>query len=129
MAARHTVRMPRFVLLRHECPPGFGKPSHWDLLLEEGEALLAWSVAALPATGEAVAALKLPDHRLTYLEYEGPVSGGRGEVFRVDAGDFSWMELDPSRLAVELRGVVLRGRFVLEERQGDSWSLGWESRP
>ena len=30
------------------------------------------------------------DHRLVYLDYEGPVSGDRGRVRRVDAGTFAW---------------------------------------
>ena len=115
--------MPRFVLLRHECPPGFAKPSHWDLLLEEGASLLAWSIETLPLAGEAVAAVKLPDHRLAYLDYEGPVSGGRGHVNRTDTGEFSWIDRRPSRIVVELGGATLRGRFVLEQRQGDAWRL------
>jgi hypothetical protein len=31
---------------------------------------------------------RLPDHRRVYLDYEGPISGGRGEVVRVEAGTF-----------------------------------------
>ena len=80
--------MPRFVVLRHECQPGFGKPSHWDLMLEDGAALLTWSLLELPTPGgAAVAAQRLPEHRLVYLEFEGPLSRGRGEVRRVAAGD------------------------------------------
>jgi hypothetical protein len=117
--------MPRFVLLRHECPPGFGKPSHWDLLLEDATALLAWSVEALPEPGQSVTALRLADHRLAYLDYEGPVSGGRGEVRRADAGEFSWQKRGEARIIVELRGVRFRGEFTLEELPDETWRLGW----
>lgn len=118
--------MGRFVLLRHECPPGFGKPSHWDLLLEDGDALLAWSFEALPAAGEPIAALKLPDHRRMYLDYEGPLTGDRGEVRRADGGDFSWLDRLPSRLRFQLRGRVLLGQFVMEEQANDLWRLTME---
>ena len=31
-----------------------------------------------------------PDHRRLYLDYEGPVLGGRGEVNRIDSGGLIW---------------------------------------
>lgn len=111
--------MPRFVLLRHECPPGFGKPSHWDLMLEDGGALLTWSCEELPVAGGAsVVATRLKDHRLAYLDYEGPVSGGRGDVRRVDGGEFDWVERSESRVAVEVRGGMLSGVLTIAESEG-----------
>src|SRR5262245_53608703 len=88
--------MTRFVLLYHECPPSFGKPSHCDLMLEREGVLLTWSLPALPAVwgGEAgvafeqIDATRLADHRLAYLDYEGPISGERGSVTRVDRGEY-----------------------------------------
>ena len=41
--------MPRFVLLHHECPPGYVKPSHWDFMLEFGDVLWTWELRELPA--------------------------------------------------------------------------------
>ena len=91
--------MPRFVLLRHETPPGHPRPSHWDLMLEHAGVLLTWELQTLPglwaeALGEdssdaedTVEARRLSDHRLAYLEIEGPVSGGRGTVQRCDRGE------------------------------------------
>lgn len=116
--------MARFVLLRHECPSKSGKPSHWDLMLEDGGALLTWSCEELPVVGGAsVAATRLGDHRLAYLEYEGPVSGDRGEVRRVDGGEFVWMERAESRLVVELRGVDFSGILTIEVIVGESVQL------
>src|SRR5882724_3306447 len=65
--------MPRFVILRHETPPGFARPAHWDFMLECGGVLRTWEMA---------------DHRLAYLEYEGEVPGGRGTVSRWDEGRY-----------------------------------------
>lgn len=105
--------MPRFVLLRHECPPEQGTSSHWDLMLERDGALMTWRLAALPAAGEPLAATRLADHRLAYLDVEGPVSGGRGEVQRVDKGEYLLLDETPSELQVELYGEKLNWRGVL----------------
>jgi hypothetical protein len=84
-------------------------------MLEDGGVLLTWSLMKLPtAGGEAVAAERLSEHRLDYLTYEGPVSGERGAVRRVDAGTFEWVERSPERLVVTLAGATLCGSLVVE---------------
>jgi hypothetical protein len=100
--------MPRFILLYHDCPPNYARPSHWDLMLEAGDTLRTWALQQLPrdwaaahartvatfpqcpvlAKGNKVAAEKLGDHRRDYLEYEGELSGNRGRVIRVADGVF-----------------------------------------
>ena len=105
--------MPRFVLLYHECPPSFGKPSHWDLMLERDRVLLTWSLPALPAAwgGEAgvgfeqIGVTRIADHRLAYLDYEGPISGERGSVTRVDGGEYDVVSETDGVLRVRLRGT------------------------
>lgn len=119
-------RMPRFVLLFHDCPPSFGKPSHWDLMLERDGALMTWSLTSLPphwrqsferdAAGNellVLGAMRLPDHRLAYLDYEGPLSGDRGRVTRHDAGNYRIVDERADSLQVQLEGVVVRGRVSL----------------
>jgi hypothetical protein len=127
--------MPRFVLLRHECPPQMGKPSHWDLMLERGGALWTWSLLRLPAAWRAagtaagdggersVAATRLADHRRRYLTYEGPLSENRGDVSRVDQGAFEFISDDEGALVLDLSGRTLRGRITLTRREGDQWQL------
>lgn len=113
--------MPRFVLLFHDCPPSFGKPSHWDLMLERDGALMTWSLADLPEgwrtpPGHGVIELeaaRLPDHRLDYLDYEGPVSGDRGHVKRIDRGDYEIVDESPEWLQVRLTGAVADGEVRL----------------
>ena len=119
-------RMPRFVLLFHDCPPTFGKPSHWDLMLERGGALMTWNLTSLPPpwrqsferadAGDellVLGAMRLPDHRLAYLDYEGPVGGDRGSVSRHDAGNYRIVEECADSLQVQLEGGVVRGRVSL----------------
>jgi hypothetical protein len=100
--------MPRFVILEHDWPR-----LHWDFLLEAGPVLRAWRFLAEPAMGQEVPAEPNADHRLLYLEYRGPVSGGRGEVREWDAGTFEWVADGPGEIAVELQGRRLRGRVSI----------------
>src|SRR5947208_419106 len=76
--------MPRYVILEHDYPT-----LHWDFLLEAGAVLRAWRLAAPPQPDRAVPAEPSFDHRLVYLEYEGPVSGDRGCVRRWDSGTYT----------------------------------------
>jgi hypothetical protein len=107
--------MPRFVLLEHDHPQ-----RHWDLLLEAGTVLRSWRLSAPPGTAPEVVAEPTPDHRLLYLDYEGPVSGGRGSVQRWDDGSFEWQEDGAERIGVRLLGRRLRGVLVIEGRR-TSW--------
>jgi hypothetical protein len=108
-------RMPRFVLLLHETPAGYARPTHFDLMLENEGVLLTWAMQYLPTTDAAVAAERLLDHRLMYLDYEGAVSGDRGSVQRIEGGEFEWIEVTPMRFQAQVVGEKLRGRLVIEQ--------------
>jgi hypothetical protein len=149
--------MPRFVLLHHNCPGGHPRPSHCDLMFEANGALRTWAIDALPcslgvtagrgataqrvasgcssawagvriATENGVPAERLPDHRLAYLDYEGPVSNDRGTVSRLDAGEFVTLHETSNLWIVELSGHLICGRLTLE-RNGESediWQLQFQ---
>jgi hypothetical protein len=108
--------MPRFVVLEHDHPH-----RHWDLLLEAEGALRAWRLAEPPQPGRAAPAEPLPDHRPHYLDYEGPVSGGRGHVRRWDAGTFTWRADESGRIEVELHGQRCRGAATVAVLAGGGW--------
>jgi hypothetical protein len=112
--------MPRFVILRHETPPGHERGAHFDLMLEEHGVLRTWSLPELPAEGRIIQAEALPDHRLAYLDYEGPVSGNRGSVRRVDEGECEIIENSADLLEVRFSGNDLRGALVLRRVAGSS---------
>jgi hypothetical protein len=101
--------MPRFVILTHDHPS-----LHWDFMLESGSVLRTWRLLDAPDSAGTVRAEALADHRLEYLTFEGPVSGGRGSVARWDAGEFLPLNESPDRVEIELAGSRLAGRFVLE---------------
>lgn len=108
--------MPRYVILEHDHPT-----PHWDFMLQAGAVLRTWRLAAPPAVGPVIPATALGDHRLLYLDYEGPVSGNRGCVKRWDAGLFQWQEEGPNRLVVRLEGQRVRGSAVLERTAAGEW--------
>ena len=97
---------------------------HWDFMLEKEASLRTWRLAQAPCPGRAIDATELDDHRLAYLDYEGPVSGNRGSVRRWDRGEFAWVGNAPDRIDVELRGAVLCGRAVIERVPGSgNWKF------
>jgi hypothetical protein len=111
----------RFVILHHRVDPG----EHWDLMLEVGDGLATWQLLREPASASSmpIPARRIGDHRKTYLEYEGPVSGDRGTVLRIDGGSVMIEELTGTRGVFEATGTLLAGRFVLARGAGDGWIL------
>lgn len=114
--------MPRFVVLRHDLPNRCPRDSHWDLMLEESDSLLTWAIAEIPRPGMWVKAEPLPEHRIEYLDYEGPVSNDRGMVKQWDRGEFDWVEATDTRIEVRLRGEQLNGTAKLHR---PSTAHGW----
>ncbi len=109
-----------FVIILHT---GYG-PEHYDLMLkmvETAEALATWQLqrdCLGLRPGEGQAARKLPDHRLAYLSYQGPVSGGRGQVTRIRAGTCETLERGPGRLVVRLDTPDASATFDLVRTAG-----------
>ena len=96
----------RYVVLRHA---GVADP-HFDLMFETapGSPLATWRSPEWPlAMGMPLTYLQ--DHRRDYLDYEGPVSGGRGWVRRVVSGRHTIDQDHPVLLIVRVEdGTVLR---------------------
>jgi hypothetical protein len=123
--------MPRFVVLLHELPPGHERSTHWDLMLEHAGTLRTWALERQPADALQCDARQLADHRLDYLDYEGPVSGGRGRVTRCDAGTYRTLRETPDALCVELAGKRLAARVTLTRlaAEGHSWRVSFSAEP
>jgi len=113
-----------------------GGAAHFDLMLECGEGLATWQFSQNPMAADAstecfdpIPCRRLADHRKAYLDYEGPVSGGRGQVRRVDGGVCELSETEDDRWVLyvkESREGGLRGRFELvreTESAADAWLL------
>jgi hypothetical protein len=106
--------MQRYVILEHDHPQ-----LHWDLMLEHGDALRTWRLAAPPCAGLDIAATALAEHRLAYLDYEGPVSGNRGTVKRWDHGRYAATVAEV--LHLQLHGERVAGQAVLKQIAGADW--------
>ncbi|HTI50526.1 MAG TPA: DNA polymerase ligase N-terminal domain-containing protein [Planctomycetaceae bacterium] len=105
--------MPRFVILTHDYPV-----LHWDFMLEKEAALRTWRLLQPADAPGEIAAEPLPDHRLAYLDYEGPVSGNRGHVARWDQGTYLPLVDREDCVEIDLVGGKLIGRARLW-RTGD----------
>jgi hypothetical protein len=127
VAVQTNTFMPRFAILQHDSPRGL----HWDLLLQAGEALKTWALPRPPAANGEMSCDALPDHRLAYLDYEGPVSADRGTVSRWDEGEYETEGQSEAEWVVRLAGRRLVGRAVLTRLSPDAekWSLRWEVEP
>jgi hypothetical protein len=115
--------MPCFVILEHDHPQ-----RHWDLLLETGDHLRSWRLAEEPDRGRSMHAEAIADHRLLYLDYEGPVGGNRGRVVRWDGGHYTGGADGNSRLSVVLEGERFQGVVTFEQVSGMAWRISFLDR-
>jgi hypothetical protein len=114
------------VVLRHELPDG---THHFDLLLARdpagAEPLYSFRLEHRPdelAAGAALEGERLFDHRPRYLRYEGPISGDRGAVRRVNEGAVEVLEESDSALECRVQWRQ-RGRaqhLRLERKSADA---------
>lgn len=109
-----------FVVQEHTTPDGV----HWDLMLEQADILTTFRLEQPPqaALNSAVRAVKIFDHPLRFLTYEGPVQKGTGRVRIADRGTCDQSEGEDV-ITLELRGEILRGSFTLTRREGTIWQL------
>jgi hypothetical protein len=114
--------MPRYVILEHDWPQ-----RHWDFMLETGTVLQTWRLAEAPQSGMAIPAEKSFDHRLMYLDYEGPISGDRGRVSRWDSGNFEALIEEENRRVVRLQGERWRGNVELLHHPEAGWQFSFSS--
>ena len=114
------LAMPRFAILTHDHPT-----LHWDLLLENGSSCRTWRLLKAPDTPGDISAEAIADHRLMYLDYEGPVSGDRGTVTQWDAGTFEWIVDRTDVVEVRLTGCKLNG---LAQIEGAAWRFDAKSK-
>ena len=95
-------RAARYVVLHHT---GMGE-AHFDLMIElvAGQRLATWRVGRWPP-GKSDTFTPIGDHRREYLDYEGPVSGGRGEVRRVAAGELTVLQSTSDFIVVAINDL------------------------
>jgi bifunctional non-homologous end joining protein LigD len=106
---------------------------HYDFRLEHRGVLLSWAVPKGPSLnpGDKRLAMRVEDHPFDYGEFEGviPSGYGAGIVMLWDKG--TWKPapgfedvdkaLDKGELKFELRGVKLKGSWVVVRTGGGRW--------
>jgi len=112
------LAMPRFVVLEHHW-----EGVHWDFMLEADGVLRTWALAEEPDARSPQAARQLFDHRLRYLDYEGPISRNRGHVRRWDRGTYEVLQWSEQQVRVQLCGQRLRGIAHLQRLSAESWEF------
>ena len=123
------VYRKRFVVHEHHATR-----LHFDLRLEIAGVLVSWAVPKGPSlrSGEKRLAVHVPDHKLSYIDYEGTIaegSYGAGPVRIWDDGKYETvldpeMQLEKGKLTVTFFGLKLRGEFVLvRTRTPKNWLL------
>jgi DNA polymerase Ligase (LigD) len=110
--------MPRYVILEHDWPK-----KHWDFMLEAGNVLQTWRLSWPPESGVSIPAEKSLDHRLIYLDYEGPISGNRGAVIRWDQGSYETLIDEEKRRVILVRGKRLKGNVELANHPESGWQF------
>jgi hypothetical protein len=103
--------MPRFVILRHDGPRGL----HFDLMLEAADVMKTWALPEQPGPDATMSCDALEDHRMAFLEYQGPISGGRGSVTRWDRGTYTLQSQSDAEWIAELSGEKLSGTATLRQ--------------
>jgi hypothetical protein len=111
--------VPRFVILRHQSPHG----EHFDFMLEAGGMLKTWALPRPPGLGAEMDCEALADHRIEYLDYEGPISGERGAVTQWDRGTYTLQRRDDTQWTLQLTGQILTGQatFLRLTANHDRW--------
>jgi hypothetical protein len=106
----------RFVVLFHEHPDG----DHWDFMFETEIALTTWAVPPqpLPFYSFECKVKRLPDHRRSYLDYEGVISNNRGSVRQLDSGMYETETLERFRLY----GKLFNGTLTIQQLE-DGFSI------
>jgi hypothetical protein len=112
--------MPRFAILDHDYPN-----QHWDFLLEDGPSLRTWRLIHEPRSAFVIPAEPLANHRVMYLDYEGPIGRGRGRVTQWDGGQFEWIVDTPAEVKVLLHGSRVDGLIVISRTPDGDWSWFW----
>ena len=101
----------RFVVQEHRQ----GSAVHWDLMLQIGDCLQTWRLDPPPykILKSFAKAVKIFDHPLKFLTYEGPVNRGQGHVQIVESGTYRLTNQTDSIIELNLAGKILNGEFAL----------------
>ncbi|QDT13740.1 hypothetical protein [Planctomycetes bacterium K23_9] len=128
--------VPRFIVLKHETgstskqePLAHG-PVHFDWMFQVGDSLRTWSTQIVCDLDRELEleAIALPDHRIAYLEIQGDIGGGRGNVTQIAAGGLRNSTATDEHYRADLDWKSTAGSFTVrrvsvQRIAVDSWRL------
>ena len=102
---------------------------HWDLMLESGKMLETYRLEVPPEklSAKKNPAVKIFDHSLKFLTYEGSVNKGKGRVEIADGGTYQLLSDAENRREMQISGKILKGKFVLTRIKNDRWEFALTS--
>jgi len=115
----------RFVIQEHSTATSV----HWDFMLESGNTLKTYRLDKSPEDilQCSANAVKIFDHPLKFLTYQGPVNKGQGNVCIVEAGTYKMLQNKHGLMKLNLNGQILKGKFILTHTKGNDWLLTHET--
>jgi hypothetical protein len=91
-------------------------------MLESGDHLQTWRLEKNPQEIDSPSeAVKIFDHPLKFLTYEGPVNEGKGHAKIADAGTYEILCEDKDNIELNMSGQILKGKFSLTHIEEDKW--------
>ncbi len=115
--------MTQFVILEHTK----NRQIHWDFMTEKGETLETWRLDLPPDNlpGCNCNAVKIFDHPLKFLSYEGPVNQGAGMVKSAESGTYVLLEESHNSRRLELKGKILKCQCTLTHIEAERWEISF----
>jgi hypothetical protein len=94
-------------------------------MFQVGDALQCYRIERPPdeLEPEGTIVVRIVDHVLKFLTYEGPVQKGTGSVEITEAGTYEVLSEAEDERKLFLHGRILKGRFLLKHLSGDRWLL------
>ena len=90
---------------------------------------MTWELTSLLTSQNNQVVRRLANHRLVYLDFQGPLSDDRGTVKLVDTGSLEWVTLESERLIGRINGQTTDGKLTLTSEGSsinDVWNLTFE---
>jgi hypothetical protein len=111
----------KFVIQQHTT----GSDVHWDFMLEIADSLQTYRLdkPTQQLLQNPAKAVKIFDHPLKFLTYQGPVNKGQGNVQIAESGTYEITQQAHNRIELALNGKILKGKFILSHIKGDDWQF------
>ena len=99
---------------------------HYDLRLERDGVLKSWSMPKGMPTTKRRLALATPDHKMSWLEFEGDIpegSYGAGKVSLDNTSTFQTVSHNPKKWVFYVNSGKYKGKYTLIHWKDDKWLI------